>query len=110
MSLLPSEDLAKKLARSNVTTMDFRLLPEYKAFTWIRVTVYSVLMQFNGDVIAAYMSAYDNVKEVTIVRSADGTARCDFVLNICLSKESFHIFTYHGQKMIVAVNSRRLLC
>ena len=64
----------------------------------------SVPVQLNGDVIAAYMSAYGNVKEETIVRSADGTAHGDFVLDICLNKESFqaipHILIYQVQPLL----------
>ena len=55
-------------------------------------------MQLNGDVLAAYMSAYGCVEEVTAVRSADGTVHSDFVLDICLNSEGFkvisHILTY----------------
>ena len=71
--LLPSE----KLAGSNVTTKNFWLQLEYKGIRQIRITACSVPVQLNGDVIAAYMSAYGNVKEVTMVRSADRTAHSD---------------------------------
>ena len=43
--LLPSEDLAKKLAGNNITTKLFRLQPEYRGQRRIKVTVYNVSMQ-----------------------------------------------------------------
>ena len=111
--LLPSEELVKKLAGSNVTTKNFRLQPEYKGTRLIRVTVCSVPVQLNGDVIAAYMSANGNVKEIIMVCSADGTAHDDFVLNICLNKEGFqaisYILTYQNQQVMVVVEGRRPL-
>ena len=69
--------------------------------------MYSVPVQLNGDVIAAYVSAYNNVKEMTMVHSVDGTAHGDFVLDICLNREGFqaipHILIYQDQQMMVVV-------
>ena len=74
----------------------------------------SVPIQFNGDVLAAYMSAYGSVEEVTAVHSADRTAHGDFVLNICLNKEGFkditHMLTFRDQQIMVTVEGRRPLC
>ena len=112
--LLPSEELAVKLAGSNVSTKLFWLLPEYKCTGRIKIIMCSVPVQLDGDVLAAYMSAYGSVEEVTVVRSADGTANDDFVLNICLNREGFqaiqHILTYRDRQTMVVVESRRLLC
>ena len=55
----------------------------------------SVLVQLNGDVIAAYMSAYGNIKEVTMVWSIDGMAHGDFVLDICLNRKGFSSHSSH---------------
>ena len=99
--LLPLEELAVDLTGSNVSTKHFRLQPEYKGTRRIKVTMCSVLVQLNRDILAAYMSAYGSVKEVTTVRSADGTAHSDFILNICLNRVGFqaipHIQTYRDQ-------------
>ena len=63
--LQPSEDLASKLAGNNITTKYFRLQPEYRRKQAIRVTVYNVPIQLNGDVLAAYLSKYGCVEAVT---------------------------------------------
>ena len=100
-----------KLAESNVYTKHFRLQPEYKGTRRIKVTVCSVSVQLNGGVLAAYMSAYGSVEEVTTVHSADGTAHGNFVLNICLNRESFQaiprILTYRDQQMMMVVEGRK---
>ena len=54
--LLLSEDLAKKLAGSNITSKYYRLQLEYKGHRKIRVTMCNVPIQLNGDVLAAYLS------------------------------------------------------
>ena len=63
--LLPSEELAIKLVGSNVSTKYFRLHPEYQRKHRIRVIVCNVPVQLNGDVLAAYLSAYGSVEEIT---------------------------------------------
>ena len=102
---MSSGELAKKLSGSNVTTKNFQLQPKYKSITWIRVTVSSGLVQqcknHNG------LHDYDNVKEATIVRSADATVHSDFIVDICLNSEGFQEFprmlTYQDQQMMVVV-------
>ena len=111
--LLPSEELAMKLAGSNVTTKHFQLQPEYKHIRWFKVTVCCVPMQLNGDILAAYMSAYCSV-EMSAVHSANRMVHGDFLLDICLNRESFqaipHILTYKDQQMMVVVVDKRPLC
>ena len=85
--LLPSEELIKKLTRINVTIKNFRFQPEYRDTWRIRVTVCSVPIQLNGEVLAAYMSVYGSVKEVSMVHSAGRMAHGDYVLDICLNRE-----------------------
>ena len=52
--LLLLEDLAKKLAGDTITTKFLQLWPEYKGHRRIRVTMYNILIELNGDVLAAY--------------------------------------------------------
>ena len=103
-----------KMAGSNVTKKHFRLQPEYKGTRQIRVTVCSFPIQFNRDVLAAYMSAYGSVEELTAVHLADRMTHGDFVLNICLNREGFqaisHMLTCRDQQIMVVVEGRRLLC
>ena len=109
--LLPLEELGKKLPRSNVMTKNFRFQPEYRGIMRIRVTLCSVSIHLNGEVLAAHMSVYSSV---SMVRWAGGTAQGDYVLDICLNREGFqaicHILSYQDQQMMVVVEDRRPLC
>ena len=56
--LLPSEELATKLARnSSITTKYYRLQPEYMSRRRIKVTVCNVPIQLSGDVLAVFLNA-----------------------------------------------------
>ena len=48
--LLPSDEVAVKLAESIVSTKYFRLKPEYQGRRRIRVTMCNITVQLNGDV------------------------------------------------------------
>ena len=89
------EELAVKLAASNVSTKYIRLQLQFKRRRQIKVTVYNVPLQLND-----YLSTYGSVQEVTQIKSADGTAHGDYVLNTCMDKEGFkaitQILTYKG--------------
>ena len=112
--LLPSEKLAVKLARSNISTKNFWLQLEYQWTRQIRVTMCNIPVQLNGDVLAAYLSKYGSVEEVIPVRATDRTAHGDNILNICLDREGIqvilHIIAYKDQQMIVDVEGRMPLC
>ena len=49
----------------------------------------SFAVQLNRDVLAAYLSAYGSVEEVTPVRSADWKALGDYIFNICMDREGY---------------------
>ena len=70
-----------KLAGSTVSTKQYRLQPKHKRTRRIKVTVCTATVQLNGGVLAAYLSTYGSVEEVTLVRLAWGTTHGDFVLN-----------------------------
>ena len=112
--LLPSEEAAKKLAGGNITTRFFRLQPEYRGKRRIRVTVCNVSMQLSGDVLAAYLSIYGGVEQVTQVTSTRGTAYGDYVFVMCLDRGGFnnipHKIKYRDQTMTVIVEGRKPLC
>ena len=60
--LLPSEEVAKKLAGGNITTRFFRLQMEYRGKRRIKVTVCNVSMQLSGDVLIygdVYIAAWN---------------------------------------------------
>ena len=78
-----------KLARSNVSAKYFWFQLEYKGRQKIRVTVCNEPMLLNGDVLAAYLSAYGSVEEVTPIRGTDGTAHGDYIFNVVLNREGF---------------------
>ena len=92
----------------------FRLQPEFRRRRHIEVTVCNVPLQLDGDVLAAYTSAYGSVEETTSIRSVDGTAHGNNVFNICMNRENSqavpHILTYQEQQMMVVVEGRRPLC
>ena len=112
--LLPSEEVAKSLAGGNITTRFFRLQPEYRGKRRIRVTVCNVSMQLSGDVLAAYLSIYGGVEQVTQVTSTRGTAYGDYVFVMCLDRGGFnkipHKIRYREQTMTVIVEGRKTLC
>ena len=112
--LLSSEDLVIKIALGNITTKHYKLQPEYRDQRHIRVTVCGVPIQLNGDVLAAYLSKYGEVDEVTLARSPAGTAHGDYVINMCLNREGFqaipHIIKYQERNIMVIVEGRRSLC
>ena len=112
--LLPSEEAAKKLAGGNITTRFFRLQPEYRGKRRKRVTVCNVSMQLSGDVLAAYLSRYGGVEQVTQVTSTRGTAYGDYVFVMCLDRGGFnnisHKIKYRDTTMTVIVEGRKPLC
>ena len=111
--LLPSEDIAKKLATNNITTKYFRLQPEYRGLRRTKVTVCNVSMQLNGDVIAAYLSSYGGVENYHLITSAHGTAYGDYAFTMILDRGGFnsipHI-SYRDTTMTVIVEGRKPLC
>ena len=112
--LLPSEEVAKSLAGGNITTRFFRLQPEYRGKRRIRVTVCNVSVQLSGDVLAAYLSIYGGVEQVTQVTSTRGTAYGDYVFVMCLDGGGFdkvpHGVRYREQTMTVVVGGGKPLC
>ena len=112
--LHPTEEIAKKLATSNITTKYFRLQPEYRGQRRIKVTVCNVSMQLNGDVIAAYISSYGGVEDYTQITSAHDTAYGDFSFIMILHRGGFnaipHTITYRNTTMTVIVEGRKSLC
>ena len=112
--LLPSEEVAKKLAGGNITTRFFRLQPEYRGKRRIKVTVCNVLMQLSRDVLAAYLSIYGGVEQVIQIRSNSGTAYSDNVFIMCLDRGGFntipHSIKYRDRSMMVVVEGRKPLC
>ena len=112
--LLPTEELAKKLATSNINTKYFRLQPEYLGKRHIKVTVYNASMELNGDVLAAYLSTHGGVEEYKLTTSAHGTAFGDYVFTMILDRGGFrsipHTITYRDTTMMVVVEGRKPLC
>ena len=112
--LPPSEEVAKRLAGGNITTRFFQLQPEYRGKRRIQVTVCNVSMQLSGDVLAAYLSIYGGVEQVTQVTSTRGTAYGDYVFVMCLDRRGFNNIPpkirYRDQTMTVIVERRKPLC
>ena len=77
--LLPSEELPTKLAGENITSKYFRLQPEYLGRQRIKITVYNVPIQLNEEVLAAYLSNYREIEDVTKAKSNNGTAPGDYL-------------------------------
>ena len=112
--LLPTEDLAKKLAGNDISSKYYRLQPEYKSHQKIRVTVFNVLIQLNGDVLAAYLRKYGDIEEIITFKSSSGTAHGDYVVTTSLDRKGFQAIPqtleYEEQTMMVVVEGRKPQC
>ena len=112
--LLPSEEVAKGLAGGSIAARFFRLQPEYRGRGGVRVAVCSVSVQLSGDVLAAYLSMYGGVEQVTQVASARGAACGGCVFVMCLDGGGFnrvpHKIRYRERTMTVVVEGRKPLC
>ena len=112
--LLPSEDLAAKLAGENVISKYFRLQPEYMGRRKIRITVCNVPIQLNEEVLAAYFVKYGEIEDITKTKSVNGTAHGDYIFTMCLDRGGFtaipHIIEYENQVMTVVVEGRKPQC
>ena len=112
--LLPSEDLAKKLSASNITSKFNRLQPEYKGDRKIKGTVCNVPIQLNGDVLAAYLSEYGDIEDITTSKSSSGTVHGDYLVNMSLDRRGFQAIPqtieYEEQTMMVVVEGRKPQC
>ena len=113
--LLPSQELATKLASNNcINTKQYRLQPEYMGRRRIKVTVCNVPIQLSGDVLAAFLSDYGDVKEYTTMKSSSGTAHGDYSFTMCLYRRGFqaipHTVDYEDQAMLVVVEGRKPQC
>ena len=86
---LPSEELAVKLAGDNITSKHFRLLPEYLGQRRIKVTVYNVPIQINGEVLAAFLCEHGEVEEVIKAKTSSGTAHGDYFFTMCFNRKGF---------------------
>ena len=84
--LLPSEDLAAKLAAENVISKYFRLQPEYMGRRKIRITVCNVPIQLNEEVLAAYLVKHGEIEDITKAKSVNGTAHGDYIFTMCLGQ------------------------
>ena len=95
-------------------TKFFRLQPEYLGTRRIRVTICNVPAFLTGEVLAAFLSSYGNVEEITLLRSAAGTAYGDYVFRMCLAREGFQsipeTIVSRGRQMMVIVEGRRPRC
>ena len=112
--LLPSSDQAAKVASSNIITKFFRLQPEYLGTRRIRVTICNVPVFITGEVLATFLSAYGSVEEITLLRSAAGTAYGDYVFRMCLTREGFQAIpetiVSRERQMMVVVEGRCPRC
>ena len=112
--LLPSEELAVKLASNNITSKHFRLQPEYMGRTQIKLTVCNVSIPLREDVIAAYLTEYGDVEDVAKAKSTNGTAQGDHYFTMCLNRTGFRsipqTLEYKNQTMMVVVEGKNPQC
>ena len=109
--LLPSEEMAVKVARSNITSK-YRLQPKYMGRRRIKVTVCNVPIQLSGDVIAAFLTEYGDVEEVVKAKSTNGMAHDAFFFTMSSNRGRGlqaipHTLEYENQSMMVVVEGRR---
>ena len=112
--LFPSEELAVKLAESNISSKFFWLQPKYKGKRRIKVSVSNVPIQINRNVLAAYLSEYGGVEDMITAKSISGTAHGDYFVIMCLDRGGSqaipHTVEYEDQVMMVIVEGRRPQC
>ena len=111
---MPTKEQTAKIAASNISTKFFRLQPEYMGTRRIRVTVCNVPAIITGEVLASFLSSYERVEEVNLLRSSAGTAYGEYMFQLCLTREGFQaileIITCRDRQMMVVVESRRPRC
>ena len=112
--LLPTEELAKKLAGDNITSKYFRLQPEYLGKRRIKITVCNVQIELNEEVLAAFLSSYGDIEDAAKAKSPSGTAHGDYLFTICMDRGGFmaipHTMEYESQTMTVVVEGRKPQC
>ena len=71
-------------------------------------------MQLSGHVLAAYLSIYGGVEQVTQITPNSGMAYGDYAFIMCFDRGGFnnipHIVKYRDQSMMVVVEGRGPLC
>ena len=112
--LLPSEELSVGLAGDGITSEHFRLQPECLGQRGVKITVCSVPMQMNGEVLAAFLYEHGKVEDAVGARSSSGTAHGDCFFTVCLSKRGFRAvpraLECEGQVVAVIVERRVPQC
>ena len=77
------------------------------------VTICNVPTFITGEVLAAFLGAYGSVEEITLLRSAAGTAYGDYVFRMCLTREGFQAIPetiVSRERQMVVVEGRRPRC
>ena len=112
--LLPSQELAAKLAGESINSKYFRLQPEYMGRRRIRITVCNVPIELNEEVLAAFLCKYGDIEDITKAKSSSGTAHGDYIFTMCLDRGGFqaipHTLDYETQVMTVVVEGRKPQC
>ena len=112
--LLPSQELAAKLAGESINSKFFRLQPEYMGRRRIRVTVCNVPIELNEEVLAAYLCKHGDIENIIKAKSSTGTAHGDYVFTMCLDRGGFgtipHTIENETQVMTVVVEGRKPQC
>ena len=100
----------QKTLQRNWPSKYYRLQPEYKGHRKIRVTLCNVPI---GDVLAAYLSEYGDIEEITTSKSLSGTAHGNYVVTMSLDRKGFQAIPqtldYEEQTMVV-VEGRKPQC
>ena len=87
--LLHTEEFGTKLAGDNITSKYFRLQPEYLGRCRIKIPVCNVPIELNEEVLAAFLSNYGDIEDVTKAKSPNGTAHGDYLFTMCLDRGGF---------------------
>ena len=112
--LLPSQELAAKLAGESINSKYFRLQPEYMGRRRICITVCNVPIELNEEVLAAFLCKYGDIEDITKAKSSSRTAHGDYIFTMCLDRGGFvaipHSLEYETQVMTVVVEGRKPQC
>ena len=83
---LQPEEVAEKVAQSNIVTKRNKLQLEYMGIRRIKVTVSNVPVALPGHVLASFLTRFGRVEDYDPVRGAVGAIVEDYSSLVCLKK------------------------
>lgn len=112
--LLGTEEDAKRIAGSVLSTAAVRLQTEYMGTWRTKITVHGVPVDICEDRLGDIFSKYGQVEEVSAITTKSGIATGDVMLHVTLARQTFgkvpNILMGRKKRMLVVVERRRPYC